>query len=158
MKTALQPLASVLGSRDEQPAVELWLPATRSSLGLIRETLRTFLRQQVGLSDTELEIILLAVQEASTNVVRHAYAQCDDVGRIQVRAELDPYLLRVAVADEGPGYDFEGADSPDFDHPREGGFGLHLMRQTMSKVSYLTSGRQNVLLMEKTIHVAEDSP
>ena len=68
-----------------------------------------------------------------------------------MRAEISPYLLRIAVVDEGRGYDPEAIPAPDPWSPREGGFGLHLIRTTMSKVTYHQRGNQNVLLMEKSL-------
>lgn len=153
MESALSSLTQVLGMSGCEPAVELSLPAVRDSLGLIRETLETFFHKQLpsSMPPEEVEEILLAVQEACTNVVRHAYESSEEPGRMVVRAEARAYLLRIAVIDEGLGYDPEAIPTPDPLAPREGGFGLHLIRTTMSKVSYFQHECQNVLLMEKSL-------
>ena len=68
-----------------------------------------------------------------------------------MRAELLPTLLRLTVQDEGASYDPARVPPPDFVHPRDGGYGLHLMRSTMSKVAYSKRGTRNVLVMEKAL-------
>ena len=68
-----------------------------------------------------------------------------------MRAEVTTGLLRFTILDEGPAYDPEGIPPPDFDHPRDGGYGLHLMRMTMSKVACSRRSGRNVLVMEKAL-------
>jgi len=62
-----------------------------------------------------------------------------------------PGLLRFTILDEGPGYDPDEVPPPDFANPRDGGYGLHLMRTTMSKVACARRGGRNVLVMEKAL-------
>jgi serine/threonine-protein kinase RsbW len=153
MECAVSTVSDLLGRAGCQPAVELSLPAQRESLSLIRDTFDSFLRKQLEQrSEFHLDLgeINLAVQEACTNVVRHAYPPGGE-GRLLVRAECGLYLLRIAVVDEGRGYDPDAIPSPDPWEPREGGFGLHLIRTTMSKVSYHRRDNQNILLMEKSL-------
>jgi len=54
-----------------------------------------------GASESELDSVRLAVSEAVTNVVRHAY--CDDRGLIQVMACVVHGELWVLVDDDGRG-------------------------------------------------------
>ncbi len=133
--------------------LEITLPAARENLSVVRDSIEPFLTKQLaryGATDV-IPDALLALQEAATNVVRHAYGSEVDRGQLRVRAEISPYLLRLTVVDSGPGYDFEAVPKPDVAHPRDGGFGVHLMREAMSRVSYLRRPGRNTLLLEKTL-------
>jgi serine/threonine-protein kinase RsbW len=137
--------------------IELALPATRECLAVIRSAIGILLDHDFrrrGAGELVLEI-QLALQEACTNVVRHAYAGDAAGGQIVVRAELQTRLLRLEITDEGASYDFDNVPAPDFSSPREGGFGLHLIRATMSKVSYTRRGNRNTLVLEKVLPPAE---
>jgi serine/threonine-protein kinase RsbW len=95
---------------------------------------------------------MLALQEACTNVVRHAYPPPGPPGTIGVKARLTRHLLRFTVTDEGPGYDPATVPPPDFSRPQEGGYGLHLMRKTMSRVTYRRAKGHNELILDKALH------
>ena len=135
------------------PRIELVVPATREQLALISEVVEGFLcpvLDRLRCGDLAREA-LVALQEAISNVVRHAYRGQAAPGPIGVRVEVFTRLLRVTVTDEGKSYDPSSVPQPDFANPREGGYGLHLMRATMSKVAYSRRGVRNVLLMEKVL-------
>jgi anti-sigma regulatory factor (Ser/Thr protein kinase) len=149
--TDVAPAQAVLTS------IELSLPATRDCLAVIRTAVGTLLDHDFrrrGASELVLEV-QLALQEACTNVVRHAYAGGATGGQITVRAELRRRLLRLEISDEGASYDFDCIPPPDLDAPQEGGFGLHLIRATMSKVSYSRRDNRNTLVLERVLPPAE---
>src|SRR5262245_8924123 len=101
--------------------LELSLPATRENVTLIQETTERYLvgaLDRCGAIDV-LADALIALQEATSNVVRHAYRNGAHRGRIVVRAEVMPGLLRFTISDEGPAYDLDGVPPPDFSHPRD---------------------------------------
>lgn len=149
--------AGVADQRAAPLSFELSLPASRESLSVIRSAVGTFLDHDFrrrGAAELVLDV-QLALQEACTNVVRHAYGGDAAPGPIYVRVELEPLLLRLEISDEGASYDFERVPPPDFATPQEGGFGLHLIRSTMSKASYGRRGSRNTLVLEKALPPAE---
>jgi serine/threonine-protein kinase RsbW len=149
--------AGVAVARAVPLSIELSLPATRESLAVIRSAVGSLLDHDFcrrGAGELVLEI-QLALQEACTNVVRHAYEDEAAPGPIVVRAEVGPLLLRLEISDEGASYDFASVPPPDFDAPHKGGFGLHLIRSTMSRVSYGRRGSRNTLVLEKVLPPAE---
>jgi anti-sigma regulatory factor (Ser/Thr protein kinase) len=75
-------------------------PAVPDSVPRAREALSTFARA-AGASGEQLDSIRLAVSEAATNVVVHAYN--DDAGRILLDAGLSAGELWVLIADDGRG-------------------------------------------------------
>jgi serine/threonine-protein kinase RsbW len=59
--------------------------------------------RRVGLADETLAALRLAVSEAATNVVLHAYADEPQPGPVHVHADIDDSHLRVVVSDDGRG-------------------------------------------------------
>jgi serine/threonine-protein kinase RsbW len=98
-------------------------PAVADSVSRAREALSTFARS-AGATDDQLDSIRLAVSEATTNVVVHAYD--DDSGRIQLDAGLAAGELWVQIADDGLGM------RPQIQSPGLG-FGLSLISQVCDK-------------------------
>ncbi len=131
----------------------LTLPATCEALPTTRALCETFLAAELARhgSSELLQDVLLALHEATSNVVRHAYRGAAAPGPLGLRLQVSPWLLRITVLDGGPGYDFAAVSPPDFAHPRDGGYGLHLMRTTMSRVSYLRRPGSNVHVLEKAL-------
>lgn len=79
--------------------------------------------------------ILLAVTEAVTNVIRHAYG-----GATDRRIDLDVYAgddeLRLELVDYGEFVDPKHIESRPLDEVRPGGIGVHLIKSTMDRVAY----------------------
>jgi serine/threonine-protein kinase RsbW len=92
--------------------------------------------------------IHLAVEEALMNAIKHGN-QRDPQKFVHVQYLLSPELLRVAITDEGDGFDPEDVPDPTLDENLElpSGRGLMLMRTFMSHVQYNEKG--NGVLMEK---------
>ena len=94
-------------------------PAVADSVPRAREALSNF-AQSAGATADQLDSIRLAVSEAATNVVVHAYE--DYPGQIQLDAGLAAGELWVQVADDGLGM------RPQLQSPGLG-FGLSLISQ-----------------------------
>lgn len=90
----------------------------------------------------------LVLTEATANAIKHAADQdCKD--NIRITIEIDDKELNIKVYDHGQGFDMEAVPLPDFDHPREGGMGLFLIKSLMDSVHYSKHGDCNVLEMTK---------
>lgn len=100
-------------------------PAVADSVPRAREALSKF-AQSAGVSGDQLDAIRLAVSEAATNAVVHAYE--GDAGQIQVDAGLASGDLWVLVADDGYGM------RPRIDSPGLG-VGLSLISQVCDEVT-----------------------
>jgi serine/threonine-protein kinase RsbW len=108
-------------------------PAVADSVAAIRATVAQF-ATQVGTAPFAVEAVKLAVSEAATNVVVHAYASTGQPGRIEVEATHTAGELRVTVADTGTGL------QPG--HERRGlGLGLAIIKQLADQVELLQGGR-----------------
>ena len=82
--------------------VELLLPAEPESVGLARQMVRGIL-DSLGWSEESRTDISIAVTEACTNSVLHAYPDGEVDGGFEVHAWVGPERLVVAVRDKGRG-------------------------------------------------------
>jgi serine/threonine-protein kinase RsbW len=88
-------------SRPPRTDVQLTLPARPENVAVVRHVLGAF-AQALGLSVELIEDLRLAITEACTNVVRHAYAESDPgVVEVSIRPQTD--FVQVTVADRGRG-------------------------------------------------------
>jgi serine/threonine-protein kinase RsbW len=79
----------------------------------------------------------LAVQEACTNIVEHAYAG-QDGGRVHVQFTLSrlPRRLTVDIRDTGKSFDPDLVAEPDLDTIQYRGYGLFLIKELMDQATY----------------------
>jgi serine/threonine-protein kinase RsbW len=131
----------------------LTLNAELSHLASIRDFVAEVSRK-AGLSERSIYDLQLAVDEACSNVIRHAYGGRG--GQMEVTIEAVDGEMQVVIRDWGQGFDLEVVPVPDVTAPLEarplGGLGLFLMRQMMDSVEFrfdVTAG--NTLTMTKLI-------
>jgi serine/threonine-protein kinase RsbW len=91
----------------------------------------TQVAEREGAPDTVRSALALAVSEACTNVVLHAYADADAPGDLEVRARKAGSVLTVEVADDGRGL-VPRIDSPGL------GLGLPLIAQVVDVLELRT--------------------
>jgi serine/threonine-protein kinase RsbW len=84
------------------PAVRLRMPALPDAVGVARQAL-TGACEALGLGPRATGDVRLAVSEACTNVVAHAYRDLDEPGELEVAVLLEPGELTVIVRDRGSG-------------------------------------------------------
>jgi serine/threonine-protein kinase RsbW len=77
-------------------------PADPPSVSTIRHSLADFARG-LGVPDDVIAAAGLAVSEATTNAVVHAYADETEPGQVEVAAGIDDGMLWVTVCDDGRG-------------------------------------------------------
>jgi serine/threonine-protein kinase RsbW len=99
--------------------------------------------------------IILAVDEAVSNVMEHGYAQGQD-GTIEIEADSDPRRFRIVIRDQGRIFNPDTVRPPDIrEHVRAGkrkGLGIFLMRRIMDEVAYrFKEGVKNELTLVKYI-------
>jgi serine/threonine-protein kinase RsbW len=111
------------------PTVRLTIPAKAEYITLVRLAL-SGLSQSRQLPDETLGDLKLAVTEACSNSVRHAYREGRE-GSVEVVYELHADRLVVEVSDEGEGFTVsERAPEPGDDGALpEGGLGIAIIRE-----------------------------
>lgn len=131
--------------------LELRFPARASELRRVRQAVREH-AEACGCSEQCASDIVLAIDEACQNVIRHAYGgesdQCIELGVVRRDAELVFSLL-----DYAPPVDPERIKPRDLDDVRPGGIGTHLIRKVMDEAEFVRppSGAGNLLRMVKRI-------
>ncbi len=106
-------------------AIQLTIPARAEYITLGRLAL-TGLARVRQLTEDELGDLKLAITEACTNSVRHAYG--GDDGRVEIVYELHPDRLVVEVVDDGEGFVPGTAGATEADELSEGGLGIVIIR------------------------------
>src|ERR1700675_568657 len=101
--------------------VRLRIPARAEYITLGRLAL-TGLSRLRELSDETLADLKLALTEACSNSVRHAYRD-DREGCVEILYDLRPDRLVIEVSDDGPGFDYVEVEGEDGELT-EGGLGL----------------------------------
>jgi serine/threonine-protein kinase RsbW len=120
-----EPATSEWPARDGARAITLRIPAKPEYITLCRLAL-TGLSQLRDIGDDTMADLKLALTEAVSNSVRHAYGPNGD-GHVDVTYELAPDRLGIEVVDDGEGFDPD--ETPSFDAElSEGGLGIAIIR------------------------------
>ena len=107
-------------------------------LPIVRATVQQ-LAAMVGWNETESRCITMAVDEALTNVIRHAYHGRSDA-RIELHCHACADQLEIRIRDTGDPPDRSQICAREVGCDRIGGLGTHIIRDVMDIVSY-ESGR-----------------
>jgi anti-sigma regulatory factor (Ser/Thr protein kinase) len=114
-----------------------------------------------GFRDAEVRSIVLAVDEALANVIRHGYKGAVD-RPIQVSFYRSPVkgakdALKIQIVDQGVPVDSEKLVGRSLDDIRPGGLGLHFIREIMDSVTFRHVGGRNYLRLIKSPTPAKSS-
>ena len=109
---------------DRPHAVRLTIPAKAEYITLGRLALTGITRLRRDFPAEVLGDLKLALTEACTNSVRHAYG--DGAGTVEILYELYPDRLAVEVHDRGEGFT-PSSDRPDESELSEGGLGIAII-------------------------------
>jgi serine/threonine-protein kinase RsbW len=113
---------------------------------------RTFVEavcQVAGFDEAATHAVVLATDEATNNVMRHAH-QHNPQAQVQIQCHPCPDGLEVRILDEGEPFDLTAVPHLDPAELRVGGRGVFLMRTLMDELSCQPRGeRGNTLRMVK---------
>jgi serine/threonine-protein kinase RsbW len=131
----------------------LVLPPDSTSVPVVRSLARSCFGT-LGIADEcahELEVV---ISEACTNVLKHAVRGEDSY---EVRVSTSPTMCDIRVRDTGRGFD--GRFKPSGDHTAEGGRGIHLMRELVDRLQFVSEeGAGTMVHLEKALVLRPDSP
>lgn len=133
-------------------------PSSTENLETIREFIGKLARK-AGFNTEKADQIALAVDEACTNVIKHAH-KFDARRMIDLAVIYTNEKFEVVITDKGKGFDPSKMPKPDLDkymhEARKGGLGIHLMKTLMDEVNYtFNPGVKNQVSLIKYLHKGE---
>ena len=114
--------------------------------------------EAAGLDERASYAVQMAVDEACTNIIEHAYGG-EGIGNIDCAYEVTEHSLIITLRDKGHAFDPTAVSDPDLDAQLEeralGGLGVYLMRRLMDAVDHqYEPGGGNVLTLVKCREVS----
>lgn len=121
-------------------AIEIKLPSDPKFLKIIRSAMN-HVGETMGFSQDETNNITLAVDEACSNIIKHAYGGSTNQP-IHILCHLYKDRLEILLRDFGKKADINEIKSRELDDVRPGGLGVHLIKSVMDIVNYDNSLEQ----------------
>lgn len=136
--------------------VEIEFNARADNLRMIRSVVGDASRE-IGCPGKVCERLVLAVDEACANVIRHAYGH-DETGRVVLRIRLEDDTLVFELEDFAAAVDGSKLKPRSLDVMRPGGLGLSLIDQIMDSWEFKrpARGEGNLLVMRKRLGAASE--
>jgi len=122
------------------PSDPRFLPVVRTTIGQLAVVL--------GGGEEESRATMLAVDEALTNVIRHAY-QGEPDRPIKLICGVRSLSLDIRIIDQGLAPNITRICACDPSLPEPGGRGTHIIKAVMDVVSYERTGEGNQLRLRK---------
>ncbi|MDZ7766728.1 MAG: ATP-binding protein [Melioribacteraceae bacterium] len=118
--------------------------------------IRSFVKEaafESGFSNEVVHKISLSVDEACTNVIKHAYKFSPERD-ISIKTEFSNDKFIITITDSGDKFDPKLVPEPNLEEyhkqKKVGGLGMFLMKKLMDEVKYNTlSGNQNQVILVK---------
>jgi len=119
------------------------------------EKIRSFVAShagEFGFSETDVNDIVLAVDEACTNIIKHAY-EWNPEKNISVSVAFRNNEMLVSIIDEGKPFDPGSYQTPKLEeqlkNKKRSGYGILLIRKLMDNVEYRKRQSRNEIRMTK---------
>lgn len=110
--------------------------------------------ENIGLTQKDISEIRLAVDEAYTNIIKHAYKNTPKE-KVNIEIGSDSDHLWITLMDKGKSFDPSSYSEPDLmkriKEKKRGGMGVYLIRKLMDQVQYNRKGHTNVIRMVKNL-------
>jgi len=116
----------------------LRIPSITENLQMIRVFVLK-IAAKVGFNEETQEQIALSVDEACTNVIKHAHHH--NARRLMdIKIETDANKIKITITDKGKGFDITKLQDPDIEkyikESKHGGLGIYLIKTLMDEVNY----------------------
>ena len=134
---------------------KLEINSRTENLAEIREFINSAATES-GFSKDAIDNIILAVDEACTNIIKHAYKYFPD-GKIILNLKTDKKTFTIDIIDYGKSFEPGLVPNPDlqkyFNEKRVGGLGMYLMKSLMDEVKYISvPGEYNQVSLTKNLN------
>lgn len=135
---------------------EYKVPADINYLGEMRDFM-TRIGRKYGVSERIINAFKLAIDEAGTNIIRHAYRDWD--GFITIQVIVRDKSVTVNLIDQGHTFDPNNVRDPDLqryvDIGKKGGLGIFIIRRVIDDIDYQKTLEGNELRLTKKREVTE---
>ena len=129
---------------------QLEIPSDPACMKILRSSVES-LCSMAGLSETESCKVVLAVDEACTNIIRHSYDGERDKPII-CKGEIEAQRLVFVRQDFGKKVDPSKIRSRDLADVRPGGLGVYFIQEVMDRMEFEDCGEEGTrLFLEKKI-------
>ena len=144
-----------MSSNTEHTTKKLVIKSRTENLSSLREFISSN-ANEAGLTTNDIDDIILAVDEACTNIIKHAYQSLPN-GEIIIEIDYNSKKFTIKLIDHGNSFDPETIPLPDLQkylkQRKVGGLGLYLMKTLMDDVQYISvPGKYNQVLLSKNLN------
>jgi serine/threonine-protein kinase RsbW len=135
---------------------EIQIDSDLKNLEFVSDFIAKTMRDSGAKQEKDIFDVQLAVDEALTNVIEHAYSG-QKGGEITIRCMLEsPREFTVKICDHGKSFDSKAVLAPNTEAKLEerkvGGLGIYFMKKLMQSVKYASNEKGNELTMTKQLH------
>ncbi|MCK5295742.1 MAG: ATP-binding protein, partial [Alphaproteobacteria bacterium] len=151
-KTKLHDDVTFLVVNHHKKLLSMKISAKAENLKKIRTEIKKTAKKCTSCEKT-INDIVLAVDEACQNIIRHAYKEYRDGNNIIVEVSQNGDNIIVYLTDFAPSVELDKIVPRDFDDIRAGGLGTSFIREIMDKVEFIKPPKNagNLLKMVKKV-------
>ncbi len=154
-------LGSIGGEPEAEPEYTISEDESAITIDAVEEAMdivQNFIRDRLmsyGCDKKPILQIRLAVEEIFINIISYAYRP--DIGKAEIRCEVteSPMEVTIQFMDSGKPFDPLAKEEADTSGAmfleRPGGFGIHLVKNTMDDVEYEYKDGKNILKIKKNL-------
>jgi serine phosphatase RsbU (regulator of sigma subunit)/anti-sigma regulatory factor (Ser/Thr protein kinase)/transposase len=146
-------LASYLPVEPKRRMFRLEIPSVEIELLAVKDFVQRVC-DAAGCNSKETSNIKLAIDEACSNIIRHAYQGKSD-GKIVLEMGISIIDLKIKITDYGKSFKFKNIKDPDLNHyvdiGKKGGLGIWLIKKVMTRVSYKAYPDHNELVLYRRL-------
>lgn len=134
-------------------SLQLTVKAHTKNLSIVRSALEEF-ALTCGANHKTVFDLQLAVDEAFTNIIKHAYGY-DEQQDVAIFMRQENKKLIISLSDNGKSFDIDRYQKPDVRNriklKKRGGVGVYLMTQLMDEVTFDKQNGNNIITMAKQL-------
>lgn len=144
-----------MNSQNKKYKNEITVSSSTDNLSVIRNFMENT-AGETGFGKEDTGKIILAVDEACTNIIKHAYNYSED-GEITISVKMQNSKFTISITDGGRSFNPELIPEPDIkeyhQQKRVGGLGMFLMKKLMDDVIYKTHpDKKNQVILIKYLN------
>ena len=130
---------------------EFVIKSSTDHLSEVRKFIKSTAKEY-GMDKNNASKVVLAVDEACTNIIKHAYNYSPS-GTITIKTKLYKTKMSVTISDKGTHFNPNSVPEPDIagsqKQKKRGGLGIFIMKKLMDDVQFKLTGNGNEVILVK---------